>query len=937
MTAADWSAWWFVLAARVTALALFILLVYGCVRRFSPRAGVLAAAWGLGAIAALPVLAILPGPRWSAPVGLPGWIAAEAERPRLTNAPSASERATMGAEPVEVLGDELSVARPLENRSGDASAADSEPVPSAATPRSVEAPAIASSSFRWLDGLALALAVSSGLGLIRLALALNAVERLKRASKPIEDRGLEELIDCLRAELSIPSAVELRETAALATPATVGWRHPMVLLPDDWRDWEPAELRLVLRHELAHIRRSDYLIGLIAQFTVALYVYHPLVHWLARWLRLDQELDADAVAAGLSGGRRPYLTCLARLALRRDDRASSGPARAFLPTKGTFLRRIDMLRRTRIVKTAEPPRLLKIVTVAALFGLATLCAGLQGPKGPSAALARQEAAKPKAAIVSGFDLTYVPRNAVAFFAIRPGALQGQEGLEDAVGWLERAVWEKLSPLEVPTDRWEQILVIESSVEGAEKRPRRSGPPIHPSLIAWRAIEPFEAEQAIAEAIGDRVAPRTFLGRTYHQLGNSTAIFAPDDRTWIVGEEDALRELIASLNRPNASQPWVETIEPLASGQLLVAFETPWLIQQFGDGRRRGPNDPMALLSPLFDRAYSYAFTLDALDGLSIDGVAWSGNEQGAARVGDTAEALRTLADNSLQSIRTQIRASSPVEAAEMGPLLDALESLIQDARIASEGTRTRLQAKVDLDPSRLARLTLPPLQAARTASDRTQAMNHLKQIGLALHNYHDASGSFPPPVLYSENGTPYSWRVAILPFVEQSALYDQYNFSEPWDSPNNLKVLRQAPEVFNVPGSNDDPTHADFFALVGSHTLMGPVPEPRRGGESRPATPGMSLRDVLDGTSNTIAIVEAKRPIPWTKPEDISYQRDLAFDPEQPLPAFGGFREGNFLALFADGSVKVISQAIDPRVLHAFFTRAGREVISREAFAPVAR
>ena len=73
-------------------------------------------------------------------------------------------------------------------------------------------------------------------------------------------------------------------------------------LPFDWRDWSQTELRAVLAHELAHVVRGDFLTGLIAQISVAIHFYHPLAHWLAKRLRLEQELAADAWGAALSGG-----------------------------------------------------------------------------------------------------------------------------------------------------------------------------------------------------------------------------------------------------------------------------------------------------------------------------------------------------------------------------------------------------------------------------------------------------------------------------------------------------------------------------------------------------------------------------------------------------------------------------------------------------------
>ena len=104
--------------------------------------------------------------------------------------------------------------------------------------------------------------------------------------------------------------------------------------------------------------RGDFLTGLIAQISVALHFYHPLAHWLAKRLRLEQELAADAWGAALSGGSPTYLVTLAQMALRREDRSLAGPARAFLPSRGTLVTRIEMLRNNHVFRIGVLPALL---------------------------------------------------------------------------------------------------------------------------------------------------------------------------------------------------------------------------------------------------------------------------------------------------------------------------------------------------------------------------------------------------------------------------------------------------------------------------------------------------------------------------------------------------------------------------------------------------
>ena len=212
----------------------------------------------------------------------------------------------------------------------------------------------------------------------------------------------------------------------------------------------------------------------------------------------------------------------------------------------------------------------------------------------------------------------------------------------------------------------------------------------------------------------------------------------------------------------------------------------------------------------------------------------------------------------------------------------------------------------------LVALLLPAVQSAREAARRSQCKNNLKQIGLALHNYHSVHKRFPPPVIIGPDGkTPHSWRVAILPYVEQKHLYDAYRQDEPWDSENNLKILKQMPPVFRHPNEPAGSTTSCYFALTGKNTGFGE------------GSDGVRIRDIIDGTSNTLLVVEARHEIPWSKPADIPYEAD------KPLPKLGGFNPGIWLGALADGSVRTFAEAIEEKTVRALISRDGREVIPR--------
>jgi hypothetical protein len=205
---------------------------------------------------------------------------------------------------------------------------------------------------------------------------------------------------------------------------------------------------------------------------------------------------------------------------------------------------------------------------------------------------------------------------------------------------------------------------------------------------------------------------------------------------------------------------------------------------------------------------------------------------------------------------------------------------------------------------------LPAVQKVREAANRAKATSNLRQITVALRNYEGQMGHLPAAVLQDPDGQPYSWRVAILPWLEQEDLFTQYNRREPWDSPANKAVLAKMPPVFaclDHPGA--DPSATCYLALVGPGAAF----EPGR---------KVQFSDIRDGPSNTILVAEAAEAVPWTKPAD------LTFTPGGPLPAFSTSRPGGFLAEFADESVRLVSRTADPGSLRALITRSGKDKIA---------
>jgi prepilin-type processing-associated H-X9-DG protein len=207
-------------------------------------------------------------------------------------------------------------------------------------------------------------------------------------------------------------------------------------------------------------------------------------------------------------------------------------------------------------------------------------------------------------------------------------------------------------------------------------------------------------------------------------------------------------------------------------------------------------------------------------------------------------------------------------------------------------------------------LLLPAVQAARESARRMQSTNNLKQICLALHNYHDVYGSFPPAVVTDASGQPlYSGRVLLLPYMGQQPLYSQFDLTQPWDSPQNSQVSQTRIMVFADPSSASPPGFTDYLFVTGVQTIF----------EAGKTT---KFDDIHDGTSNTIMVVEVRSSgVSWAEPG-----KDLDLSMVKALPQ-GNHPGGNIVG-FADGSVRFVSKNVTPANIHALATKNGGEAVT---------
>jgi len=203
-------------------------------------------------------------------------------------------------------------------------------------------------------------------------------------------------------------------------------------------------------------------------------------------------------------------------------------------------------------------------------------------------------------------------------------------------------------------------------------------------------------------------------------------------------------------------------------------------------------------------------------------------------------------------------------------------------------------------------------------SPRANCTNNLKQFGIALHNYRDACGVFPPAYFADADGKPmHSWRIILLPYFEDPALKDlskQYRFNEPWNSPHNLKLADKMPPVYRCPASDGPKGEANYLAVVGKETGW-------------PGADSLTLRQIRDGTANTIALVEvANSGINWLDPRDLSVDEALQKIESQHTADRMHARGAHHLDF--TGSVHFLNSDIDRETYRALLTANGGEKLT---------
>jgi hypothetical protein len=503
------------------------------------------------------------------------------------------------------------------------------------------------------------------------------------------------------------------------------------------------------------------------------------------------------------------------------------------------------------------------------------------------------------------DLGSVPADALGFVSLRLGELWNQDTAKTLRERMARefpaALDEWRHVVGLPPGDIERITVVFPHLE--------IGPGPYP-LFFVETARGYDRARVLANIAPDGKEEK----RADHVLyagSKGNAVCFLGERAYLASSAGAVRDLI---ERPAWKKPGrlVPALELAAGKHALVAAVNPEpLVREFADNL---PAEAAAF-KPLL-RTELATLTLDLGETVHTEVRLSFALEEDARRSHGPIRTGLGLARVALTQQLKQLTKEAEKSGPEVAKFVDVIQragSDLMKARVRQQGTYVEITAETRVGLADAATVLNEAVVRVRQASERVQSQNNLRQLTIAMHNYAAANNNrFPAQALFSPDGKPLlSWRVLILPYIEQDALYKEFHLNEPWDSEHNKKLLARMPKVFAMPDAAPGATETHYVGPTGRSAFF-----QGKQGHLFPA-------DFPDGLSNTIMLVEVPQGIPWTKPEDVPFDPD----PKKPLPKLGGYFRDGFNVALCDGSTRFLRSTISDMTLRAAITRDGGEVL----------
>jgi hypothetical protein len=500
------------------------------------------------------------------------------------------------------------------------------------------------------------------------------------------------------------------------------------------------------------------------------------------------------------------------------------------------------------------------------------------------------------------DLALVPNDALAVAHVKVSEIWKDEAMKDIRSILEKAGAKALKAF---NERYSPMPSTVERVTAYALIPQLKGPDQTPKIVCIIALAAPIDRTAFLKQFAPKVNEKKGKFGTYFEDDDEfMAVRFVSDKMFAFGTADALAHMV-NTPLPTKEGPLTPAIE-LASGNrpIVLGVNTNFMPQDDLDRLLQGLPEAV---HPLF-KARSITASIDFEKEGHLHAEVRYSDKQLADDAEKALDAATKLAKEQLDNLRAQLEErlfgdTKPAnwnDFAESAAMLVGLGGLkhaqdILDAKPFKRRGET-FALTVPLPPyfktlagsgAIAAAAMTPSLSKIQEAAYVGQTQNNLKQIGLAMHNYHDTFNGLPAAAICDKKGKPLlSWRVAILPYVEQDNLYKQFKLDEPWDSDHNKKLLEKMPKVYEIPAKvKHKPGMTHYRVFVGNGAMFDKIQM-------------TGFAAVTDGLSNTWMVVESEEGVEWTKPEDFD------FDPAKDVPKLGKFFRGGFNVLLGDGSVR---------------------------------
>jgi hypothetical protein len=536
--------------------------------------------------------------------------------------------------------------------------------------------------------------------------------------------------------------------------------------------------------------------------------------------------------------------------------------------------------------------------VAVLLGAAVLF----GTRDGSDVAAKDEPAA-KGALPA--DLALIPGDAFAFVSVRVADLWNDAGTKALRTQFAKehpddykAIIESVS---VPPQEIERLSFVITKTPG----PNDPGPVV---AVLVTTTKPYDRNKVLKDLLPEAKEEKR-KGKTYFVQGEA-AVYPVDATTFLMGRTDTVDGVMDSTVKGSASV--LAPALTLAAGKhpVVGAMRPAALLDTIGN---MIPPE-VETFKPLLEAQAAYGHVDFGKEAKLEAHVVYASEDETKGGM-TAAKGLVALIQTFLPMGEAQLDKLPKGKVDTFKKLYKEFGTSLKDLPIEAKGKEVRVALTLKADVATVSQGVFEGLTMARGAASRVSSANNLKQMALAMHNYASAMDHLPAAAICDKDGKPLlSWRVTILPYIEQDQLYQQFRMDEPWDSEHNKKLLERMPVTYRMPPAdgqepNEKETKTHYRVFHGKGSVF-------------EGTKGIKFSDITDGTSNTILIVEAEDAVPWTKPEE------LPFDPKKDPPKVGLKGMDKFNAAFADGAIHTMSKKIDKDVLKALITRNGGENVA---------